>query len=381
MELTKHTSALAIILLIVISPFSTANADTDSKLISPFFSATGEFLSVIDGGNSTGSDWQSILDYGFELNLKALTSSVPGTLTIHAETIQGESPTESAGDFSGISNIDAFNTTRLFQAYYSHSTPADLEIKIGLIDIDDDFATTEAGAMFINSNYGAISILGGNNAGPIWPLGAPGLFVKKNFKTKYLQFGFFDGDLGDEIENKRGTHIENSSKEGYVLALEAGIETKILEHAGVIKIGGFHHTGKAFTHFSNGTEDSHQSSLYAVIEQPLAENTIGFSRIAYSLDDNNSTVLFYIESGLSITGIIPQRDQDILGLAISLNLFADDYMASSNALNGDETIIEGTYSIALNDNFYIQPDFQYIVRPHEGKENATIIGIRSGFEF
>jgi len=92
--------------------------DNRERGVQPFFGYSGEFFSVLDGGNGTGTSWQGLADYGADFNLETLLGIRGGLVHIHGQSIQGDDPSEFVGYINALSNIVAFNTTRLFQVWY-----------------------------------------------------------------------------------------------------------------------------------------------------------------------------------------------------------------------------------------------------------------------
>jgi porin len=78
-------------------------------------------------------------------------------------------------------------------------------------------------------------------------------------------------------------------------------------------------------------------------------------------------------------GFIPRRDRDQLLLTY---LFSRDYADSVVARGGKrptaEQVLEASYAIYLTNNYTIQPDIQYVIRPNGvgNVTNSLVIGIQ-----
>ncbi len=68
-------------------------------------------------------------------------------------------------------------------------------------------------------------------------------------------------------------------------------------------------------------------------------------------------------TGLSYTGLIPERDKDTLGLAVAQLMSSERYRSRINRWADNETIYELYYAIHLTPWFVLTPDIQYIDNP------------------
>lgn len=103
-----------------------------------------------------------------------------------------------------------------------------------------------------------------------------------------------------------------------------------------------------------------------------------FTHIGFA-PQNSSLVNFYIDSGLNYKGLIPTRDNDVLGIAVAYGHLQDSD-ASSNP--GYEIVFETTYQIDLHQWLSLQPDLQYVLHP-SGTDiaNALVLGVRATLSF
>jgi porin len=109
-----------------------------------------------------------------------------------------------------------------------------------------------------------------------------------------------------------------------------------------------------------------------------------FGRISVAPAYRNE-VEFYTDGGLAYTGLIPGRNQDVLGLGLS-------YTRLSNGLrdpqgnpypNHYEGIVELTYQAFMTPWLNIQPDLEYIINPGAlaTQTNALVLGLRFNMTF
>jgi porin len=107
-----------------------------------------------------------------------------------------------------------------------------------------------------------------------------------------------------------------------------------------------------------------------------------FTHIGFS-PETSSFMNFYIDGGLTYKGLIPTRDNDVLGVAVAyghLNNNPQDNEESSNP--GYEIVFEATYQMELTPWLSLQPDLQYVVHP-SGTDipNALVLGARATVSF
>ncbi len=351
--------------------------------VQPFLGYTGEFFSVLDGGNETATTWQGLADFGADFYLENLVG-IPGALVhIHGQTIHGDDPSAFAGDINALSNIVAFNTSRLFQLWYEQELmEGSMAIRVGLIDLDDDFMIADSSGLFINSGFGPMPTQSLNNAAPIWPIGALGaLLYAEPSENTFIQMGIYDGNIGDEEINDDGLHVKLGGVEGFLYMFETGVTSNILGREGVYKIGGFYHSGEEFIDFNTGNTVNGNSSIYFAINQELSDSFTGWWRLGYSPDAEKNVVSLYTDFGINWIGPFGQRSEDILGIGFLHTDFSDDYVRANPGVSSTESVLELTYQGVITPWFTLQPDLQIIFNPHEGEKDAIVFGIRSQIIF
>ena len=355
--------------------------------VRPYGVLTGELVANTGGGIRTGSIWEGVFDFGVDIEFKRTMAESGTSLHVGALGIFGDTPSEKlVGSFNAVSNIAAFNTLRMFQAWVQKEwRDGALAIRVGQIALDDHFMVSENAALFMNSAFGPMPTESGNLDAPIFPLGAPGLWGSIGRVEKgYLQFGIYSGDAGEEAINDRGLEFGLGGSRGYVIALEAGFGREFGNMPGRYKVGGFYHTGN-FGDFPSGTTVEGNSSLYFGADQALYSETdptqglSSFLRIGGTPQGRRNRVTFYSDFGLTYRGFLPNRDSDLLGIAYSTTQFGDAFLGSAVASGlrpRAERVIELTCEIALNSWLTWQPDLQVILDPHDGPNDALLVGMR-----
>ena len=103
----------------------------------------------------------------------------------------------------------------------------------------------------------------------------------------------------------------------------------------------------------------------------------GFFRYGYAHKDLNIVNNFY-SGGLSWTGLIPERDHDILALGFAHSRVSDLWQENATVGGANQTVYELYYKIKLTPWCYLTPDLQFIHNPGgaDHRSDALIAGLR-----
>jgi porin len=345
---------------------------------------TGEVLFNRGGGFEDGETYQGLGELGLEFDLGALAGWAGSKLVFHALRIHGDDPSaELVGDYNYVSNISGENTTRLFHAWYGW-TGERLSVRAGLLAVDDDFSLSTSSALFVSSSFGALPCVLANTSAPVWPLSAPGVFMRYDASEQvFIQAAAYDGDAGNYLTDPHGTKPRLRSSEGVMTMLETG---RNLTHGGratVLKAGVWHHSGD-FRDFRSGEVKHGNQGFYVVADHELTrEGAVGsrwsvFARAGRVVRDERNPVRLHGDLGVTAKRFSMARPHDHFGLAVCLTEFGRGYVAE-RAMSGEtvterETAVEATYVFALGRGVTLQPDLQYVFNPHESGRD-TLVGI------
>jgi porin len=109
----------------------------------------------------------------------------------------------------------------------------------------------------------------------------------------------------------------------------------------------------------------------------------GFASFGFAPASANQ-VSFYADCGLNYNGLFPEREKDVLAVALSYTKISSDYLVGDTPVrSGHETVLEADYRVQLTDRIFIQPDFQYIFDPgaFRRRPNAVVAGVRYDLTF
>lgn len=140
---------------------------------------------------------------------------------------------------------------------------------------------------------------------------------------------------------------------------------------------------------AKGPADGKSFKTPVSVEKPkLSEQGLyAFSFLNYAPKYNNA-LSFYFHTGLVYKGLIPGRDQDQLGVAFALGNYSyykivAEEEAGRSIHQTNEAVLEVDYRVQLSKFLYVQPFWQYLIRPNGTGmvDNANILGLHLGVTF
>jgi porin len=379
---------------------------------------TSEALGNPYGGNfGQGAIYEGLLETRVSFDLEKMTDGAWPGATFRASSYWTHGPSltlQDVGDFSTISNIDAYDTLRLEDLWLQQNFLNDkISLEVGQIAVDSEFFISPCALLFLNGTFGAFPLITYDFAPynpPIYPLTTTGARLKlQPYDSFYFMTAVYNGDAGTQSANNNGTRFGFSAKTGILSFSELGY----LLHQGKddkgmpgsYKLGGWVHTANFSTyssqaHFANGTGPLQSAGvgygIYGVADQMIWRKDATATSDPQSLcvclrtgvaPSSSSVVDFDIDAGLNYYGLIPGRKDDITGLAISRSAISHDYSNFSQATGGPafkyESVVEGTYSLNVAPWWQLQPDIQYIFSAgaQAHSPDALVIGLRSTVTF
>jgi porin len=361
---------------------------------------TGEGFANLSGGIQPGATYEGLLKLTLLLDLQRMFNwtgaSAYGSAIYPAG--QGLSK-EYTGDLNILSNIDAYNSFRLFELWFQQNLGDHASIRIGQMSADKEFYQSEWANVFINSCFGTFPTISLGTNLPIYPVG--GLGARFDFHPSAATFfraAVFDSNPGQASTNdKHGTLFNLNPSSGVIMIAEGGYQvTPSADNGGKQESYtlGVYYDSRPFTgSFVDPTHNSN-GGVYAIVDRLFFRNKPyvgqsdtdglgGFCSCAFAPGDRNE-VSFYADCGINYNGPFPGRDQDVFGLALSYTKIGRDYIVNQVPVHsGHETVLEATYQIQLTRNISLQPDLQYIFDPgaFRHQSNAIVAGVRYDWNF
>ncbi len=387
--------------------------------------ATGDISANPAGGLQRGRGFSGLLQFGLDLDLEKIAGWKGGAFHAGAFLIGGHGLSgKFFGNLMPISNIEADPAGRLAEVSFTQTLlDGKLSIRIGQLLADSEFATSETAGLFVNSAFGwpalhGIVLPGG---GPAYPVPAPGMRIAyKPGEAWTLQAGVYSGNpLGRNDGNRHGLAFP-LNQGAFAIAEAAYTHDFGGGVSGTYKLGGWYNSRRfddlrfAANGLSLADPDAdpdplrHRGNLafYGVVDQVLwksadAETTgrslAGFARLVLAPEKKRSHVDFYADAGLTYTGLLPGRKNDVVGLAVAyarvsaslrrLDRDMTTFTGEARPLRSSELVVEASYQAQIAPWLKLQPFAQWIVRPGGGEPdpdkpwrkipNAAVLGLRS----
>lgn len=338
-----------------------------------------DYFRDVEGGKHLGGGAPGILQLSAGLNGLSWGGSRNNKFYFQMLGTFGGSISNQVGDVQGLDNVEAYNTFKVFSAWYQYTFGhSGVSLRLGMQDYTSLFDTLSAAQVFINSSFG----LGGTIAQtfvstfPTTTLG--GVLRWKAPDGFYVMAGVYNGMPGAPGQ-QAGTHLYFGSRDGVFTAAETGM-TGGGKRPYKIGIGGWYQTTRYrdFAHRQRNSDHGEyviaQTRLYGGGDQPAVD---GFVQLGEAQEDANM-LNRYVGAGVNVTGLVPGRGSDILGLGMARVHTGDAYRRVTPRASHAETALEMTYQANLTDYAMIQPDVQYIIDPgaSSATDNAWVVGVR-----
>lgn len=388
---------------------------------------TLEVLGNVRGGQRTGAAFDGLLQLGVELDLEKLAewkgATVHGTAIYpHGSSLSGKY----VGDFSDVSNIDAYDSIRLYEAWLEQKAFDDrFALRVGFLAADSEFCVITAAGPFINSEFGTPATETGNFPMSSYPYSGLGARLRLGKPDGWsLLLAAFDGNVAPGVLadptpgaapstefNKHGLDFALRPDEGAMLFAEAGWhspapdkETTPEPLAGGVKFGGVYHTdrfgdirGVTLGRLRPSPTPDEAGSVrgnyaaYAIAEHELwrepntkSDGLTAFARAAFAPPDRN----FFshtADAGVVYQGLFQKEAADSLALGVGwLGLSREvrsAYRGAGLAVPHDEVILEFTYQYTAVPGWTLQPDLQWVMNPGGTGRDALVLGVRSIMHF
>lgn len=350
---------------------------------------TGERWSVLDGGAARGDAYLDNLDLTAELDGER-AFGVPG-LTLFAYVLYNnghEFAEPYAAAAQGISNIEAVRAWRLYEAWADwNAGPGSL--RFGLYNLNSEFDVNETGALFLNPAHGIGTdyAQSGANGPSIFPVTSLAVRYRHAVGEWQWQVAALDGVPGDR-DDPSSNRVRLDGDDGALLVGEVGRAFG----RGRAALGVWHYTSD-FDDVrdldGNGDPVRRRGATggYAMLEGRVlseVDDTQGLSafvRVGVA-DERVHQFGSYVGAGVVYTGALPGRAADQLGIAIASAAngarFRDALERAGAAVERRETILELAYRAQLAEQFYLQPDLQYVSNPatDPALDDTWVFGVR-----
>lgn len=329
----------------------------------------GEFWRNARGGLEQGNRYLDKLLVGLSIDREPLKFFTSGMYTNGSAFSK-----DLVGTAQGISNIETSRALRLFEAWADWQLTADGSLKFGLYDLNSEFDVTDTALVFVNPSHGIGPDFSqsGLNGPSIFPVTSLALRARVSKDDWTYQFAVLDGVPGDPAHDKH-TAVKLSREDGLLWVGELQRDFERLN----LKAGYWRYTAS----FDDLTETQADGSpwrhdgnagYYLIAEGQLYREDDAQQGLSVFWRQGSANAHFnefqhYTGIGASYTGLLPQRGEDVLGLALAevsaSRFFVAAQAAQDLGTDARERIYELTYRAMINDWLTLQPDVQYIQNP------------------
>lgn len=386
----------------VLRTFDWINAETakinDNYGVSIIFDYEADILGNPVGGLTHGAAYSQTIEYGFTLDLEKIAKIQGASFTVTGLTTGVSNLSNKIGNVFTAAQTFVGNGSYLYEVYWQQMLCDNkLQIQAGRLNTNN-FATLPAfdiqvsggvngnpTSLFLNTNFLSMpnAVWGANATATV----SDNHYVAGGIYQAAIEPGKHNGTDLSFTGNCDGVFM--LAETGWTPTLGVNAEDK-LGLPGIYKAGGY--TSTAPYQYFDGTGTKNLTyGFYAMAQQMVwrsdANENNNFSLwggLTWSPQQSVAEMPLMGFAGFVWQGLIPNRDQDQLLGAVMAGGFSSDYAQanynSGNGYNTTETVFDLSYVITINQNFFVQPDIQYIIRPSgiSNTQNALVIGLQFG---
>lgn len=350
----------------------------------------GEVQTVATGGIETGTEYLHLVNTPVTFDLHRLAGLRGATIYFNSQWATGGSPSELAGDLQTISNSDAPNTWKVYEAWFQQTFFDErLSVLAGLYDLNSEFDVIERGGIFINSSFGIGPDLSqsGENGPSVFPTTSLAVRVQAQVDEHItVRAAVFDGVAGDP-DDSYGTKVILDKDDGLLIAGEIEFNSDIVPGLrSALGVWGYTESTETGFGLVDQPDERKSHGVYAIAEGTIWSGTdsreIGlFGRFGWA-DGRINQVGAYVGFGIVADNLFTGLPEHSLGLGLAharnSGEFADALESVGLDVDRAETAVELTATVQVNSSVTIQPDLQYIINPgtDPSLENVLTAGLR-----
>jgi porin len=335
----------------------------------------GEAFTNTRGGISThnATRYQALLDLPLTLELEKTSLPVPGRFFLLAQNTHGRGLTENfIGDWQVVSNIDSGdNIMQVSEYWWEIGLFKDcVAVRLGKQDVNTEFLVMDLAGDFIQSSFG-LSPSAGIPSYPNASMAA--VLLAQMTESLKLKVGVWDA-LGDG-----GTWGFSGNDVTYSFGeLECAYALFDGRLPGRTDIGVAYASGGNVSGLNLPSARGYYIQVEQLIfrENPCRDGDaqgLGVFASYFPRFANGEVpipVVFEdVVGGIVYTGLIPSRDEDVLGAGAA-------WSRLNQGGTNRETAIELFYKARITPRMSLQPDVQYIATPSGLHRDALAVGLR-----
>lgn len=325
----------------------------------------------VRGGIRKGIAWLGRIDATLDVPTENLKLWKGGNFYFNFMSTFGKPFSDYSGDLQIISNIEAQRLATFFELWYLQNLGR-VKIKLGIIDLNADFAYTDQSLNLINSSFGIQPTISANMPVSIFPVTAIGGTIRyAPSETWEFSAGIFDGAPSIRTSYQPVPDIAINHSEGLFAISELKYRHTLFQRQGMVKAGGWIH--------SSNFDDHHDGQVYAeniggylIMEQEVTKSrpnsTYVWMKTGFAPRECNIVRYFY-GGGITMNGPVSPLRLDNISLGVASAILCNHLHDFEEIGDANETAIEFTLQKRFG-FFMVQPDFQYIINP-SGQRNLA----------
>jgi porin len=362
----------------------------------------GDLMGVARGGHRRRTVYSHLLEPTVAIDLDKLIGWPQARLFYRGIGTYGNDPADATGSIHAPSNLASIRTFTVFEGWIEQRFFDDvLAILIGLYAADTEFDVKETAGVFMNGGFGTGLDLSetGLNGPCIFPTSCFGVrFRLQPTPEFYLQSAVLDGVAGDP-DHPGGTKVKLRSEDGVLVLNEVGYQQGAEEGRFFrAAVGGWVYTMRFddvrdVDSAGNPVRRRGTYGFYALVESELyreagqrTQGLSGFLRAGMA-DQNVNQIRYYVGGGLAYTGLLPEREEDVVGFGVSAGFNGGKFKRAQRLAGAPvddmEMALEWTYQLKLLPRLTLQLDAQFIKNPGTDRtlKDALVFGFRYGITF
>ena len=357
------------------------------------------------GGRDQGATQASSTELSLFFDMNRIAGVNGGSIFLSmAQRWGNRLSSEYIGNVFPVQQIYGFETFRVIDVSYQQKLLNDrVEFRVGRFAATDNFLDSpyDYGFMsnaFCGSPFGILL----DSPGVMAYTGTWAALGKvRPTRRSHVMAAIYNGDPAMR-ENKN--HGVDLSFDGPLFAMgEVGYQFNGLPgdsaRLGNYKLGGWY-DHSTLTDFESGARKRGSWGYYGLFDQVLvpfgvrgSHRGLGvFGSVTVATDSHIQQLPLYFTAGASARGLFHMRPRDAISVGIATGYFSDvlqraqrnRLLVPPQGVQDHERVVELTYRIDLRKGaYFIQPDFQYIVRPGGTARfsNAPVLGAQFGINF
>ena len=374
----------------------------------------GEIFTNSSGGLRRGATYLGNLNLQLTLDAQRLVGWPGATVFLYGLGIHGGHPSSFVGDAQGVSNIEAPAKWKLEEGWIQQNLFDNrFSVLVGRYDLNSEFYRLESASLFLNSSFGiGPEFSQSGQEGPsIFPNTSVGArFAIKPIEEIVLRTAVLDGV---PVDRPNGTRDIFARDDGVLVVAEAAYLYRPLAseqprtrqfrigrnccgpYTGKLALGAWYYSatlddlakvrpdGRPVRHRgSRGFYVLADQTVYQDIQDPDRRLTL-FGQLGIG-DPRVNRFAYYTGGGLTVSALIPGRNQDEFGIAVAAahngNQFIQAQRNQGMHEQRSEVTFELTYLAQFGAHLAVQPDLQFVINPNTDPRIKSAVAFMLRFE-